>query len=320
MPYGAGELEHRITDVKTFVTQQVNTVQLKSIKPNKYSALLVAGLLLAGPLAGADFRTPRTSALGGAGRANPILNDAIYLNPSFASFLPVYSWSANFKALGEGRGRAYNVSVLDGRSELFQAGLAYQIRDPFTAAHLVASRKIDSKLTVGAGAKLYFSKDKSKLQNFRDFTVSATYVPLPWLQIAAVAENLDRTPEMAALGMERELILGSRFKLAEKVFVYADPHFKLGDSLRASATAITGGAGRVMSGYEVGGEFEVFKDVYFRAGMFKNSTLSEIRSKANGVAYGMGWVGPKLSFDFAVEHILLPVDQVTHTSGATFYF
>lgn len=295
-------------------------MQPKRKKLNYYGNLFSAALLLGAPLAQADFRPPRTSALAGAGRANPILNDAIYQNPSFASFLPVYSWSANFKALGQERGRAYNVSVLDGRSELFQAGLAYQVRDPFNAVHLIGSYKLNPTLTVGAGLKLYFSKDKSALQNFRDYTVSATYVPLPWLQLAAVAENLDRTPEMAALGMERELVLAARFKLAEKVFIYTDPHFKLGDSLRASATAIQGNAGKVLSGYEVGGEFEVFKDVYFRAGTFKNTTLSEIRTRANGIAYGMGWVGPRLSFDFSVEHALLPVDQVTHTSGATFYF
>ena len=268
----------------------------------------------------ADFRSPWTVALGGSGRANPILNDAIYLNPSFAAFLPVYSWSGNFKALGEGRGRAYSVSVLDGRSELFQAGLGYQVRDQYTAAHFGGGYKLNPKLTVGAGIKLFFSKDKATLSNFREFSASATYAPTDWLQLAAVAENLDRTPEMAALGMERELILGSRLKITDKVMLYADPHFKLGSSLRASTTAITGNLGKVMTGYEAGAELAVFKDFYFRFGKFKNASIIEQKGRASGLGYGVGWVSPRISLDYAIEHTMLPVDQVTHTSGATFYF
>lgn len=276
--------------------------------------------LLLPSLSAADFRTPRTVALGGAGRANPLLNDAIYQNPSFASFLPNYSWSGNFKALGEGRGRAYSISALDGRSELFQAGLGFQVRDLYSSLHFGASSKINPKLTLGAGAKFFFSKDAAAFSSFRDFAVSATWVPLDWLQLAAVAENLDRTPEMSSLGMERELILASKVRVTEKVMLYADPHFKLGNSLQASASALQGPLKGILSGYEVGAEMGVLKDFYFRLGSFQNALLIDIRNRGNGFGYGFGWVSGKISFDFGVEHILSPVDQVTHTSGATVFF
>ncbi|MFN7685572.1 MAG: hypothetical protein ACK5QT_09190 [Oligoflexia bacterium] len=258
----------------------------------------------------ADFRSPRTVGLGGAGRANPILNDAIYLNPSFVSFLPVYSWSANFKALREGRGRAYNASVLDGRSELFQAGLAYQVRDNFTALHLSGSRKITSNTTAGVGAKLFFSKDPSALSNFRDFTASVTHAPLDWLQVSAIIENIDRGQDSATLGLERELILGTRFKIAEKFSIFADPHFSLeGQRPRG-----------LLSTYEIGAEMAIFQDLYLRLGRFKDSSILEINRRADGYGVGLGWVTPRISIDFGLEHIQSPVNQISHTTGATLYF
>lgn len=264
---------------------------------------IVVFLILAATLgarAQATFRSPRTAALGGAGRANPVLNDSIYQNPSFASFLPVYSWSGNFKALGEGRGRAYDLSVLDGRSELFQAGLAYEVRDLYRAFHVAASRKIDEKTTLGLGGRFYLSKDESRFAGYRDFSASATHVPFAWLQVAAVAENLDRSPE---------LVIGTRFRITERFMIYVDPHFRLSTSFKDP-----------LIGHEIGAEFPIFKDLYFRMGGFRAGQISEIGGRANGVGYGVGWVAPRLSLDFSVEHLLVPVDQVSHTTGMTVYF
>src|SRR4051812_23643954 len=75
--------------------------------------------LFSGGIWASDFHSPRTAALGGAGHAGPLLNDGVYLNPSFASFLPSYSVSGNL-LLFHGpdgpngdpsyHGRNYNVS------------------------------------------------------------------------------------------------------------------------------------------------------------------------------------------------------------------
>ena len=54
----------------------------------KLFALSFASVNFATPWANAsDYQSPRTAALGGAGHASPLLNDAIYLNPSFSSFM-----------------------------------------------------------------------------------------------------------------------------------------------------------------------------------------------------------------------------------------
>ena len=84
-----------------------------------------------------DFQSPRTAALGGAGHAGPVLNDAIYLNPSFTAFLQSYGLAINYiRALRPAPHPHYNLSVLDGRSELFQAGVGYTRREHNNFIHI----------------------------------------------------------------------------------------------------------------------------------------------------------------------------------------
>lgn len=259
-----------------------------------------------------EFRSPRSAALGGAGHANPLLNDSVFQNPSFASFLPVYSWSANYKALGEGRGRAYSISVLDGRSELFQASAGYTVRDDLTALQIGASRKVGPRMTAGVGAKLFYSKAKDRLANSRNFNLSATAAPADWLQVALIADNLLVPSDTEQLGLERELILGTKFKVTEKVLLYVDPRARLGNRLDLPQNPVLA--------YEAGGEFQIFKDFYFRMGAFRNIMHSDVREKSRGFGYGLGWVAPRMSFDFAIDRVLSPQDRLSMNSGVTLYF
>src|SRR5690606_36618254 len=108
----------------------------EGLMTDRFTLLLSAGFLfLSSTTWGSDFHSPRSSALGGSGRAGPLLNDAITLNPSFCSFLPAYSFSANYSFYeGPGyqtpagpnshSGHVYNLSIQDGRTELLQAGVS----------------------------------------------------------------------------------------------------------------------------------------------------------------------------------------------------
>src|SRR4051812_17667173 len=79
------------------------------------------------PCSASDFQSARTAALGGAGHAAPLLNDSIYLNPSFESFLPTYTGAANYfnhsagavdaEGSHELHGRGWNASLHDGKNE-----------------------------------------------------------------------------------------------------------------------------------------------------------------------------------------------------------
>ena len=143
---------------------------IKNVKwSGNHSFFTLVGLFLLLPICSStarssDFQSPRTAALGGAGHANPMLNDAIYLNPSFTSFLPSYSMSGNYAFFGgpsncdgcgpsDPHGHVANASIQDGRSELFQAGVGLTLLNDRKILDVGASRTVVSKLGVGIGGK-----------------------------------------------------------------------------------------------------------------------------------------------------------------------
>jgi hypothetical protein len=150
-----------------------------------------------------DFRSPRTQALGGAGHAAPLLNDAIYLNPSFASFLPTYSISANGDWYDYNNdaysGRLWNASIQDGRSEAFQAGIGYSHFEQGTLVSLGASKAATKQLGFGLGSKVYFPMGGG--DRVGDLTFSTEFVAKSWLQASFIADNLiqSSTAEPTAL-------------------------------------------------------------------------------------------------------------------------
>ena len=100
-------------------------------------------------------------------------------------------------------------------------------------------------------------------------------------------------PLVADLPPEREVVLGTKLKVNEKVLLYIDPHAHLGKGLDDTVKSTFA--------YEAGTELQVYKDLYLRVGTFKNIAHPDLREKSNGFGYGIGWVAPRMSFDFAIE-------------------
>ena len=261
----------------------------------------------------ADFHSPRTAALGGAGHAGPLLNDALYLNPSFIALLPTYSFSWNFAKFVSSEnfyGRNLNASIQDGRTRLFQAGVGYTIREEGRFLHIGASRKIISRWGVGISWKLFFATD-GNLQNFNDGTFSSSIIPIDWVQVSIIVENLLQGDAAQLNRNHREIILGTKFYVFDVVLLYLDPHY---------TPSITNGK----FGWEVGAEFTMFKDIFLRVGAFKNAMVPHMAVRGRGFASGIGWVGPRLSIDYGLKRTLeadlnLP-SNTTHTVGFTAFF
>lgn len=260
-------------------------------------------LLLIGTVAGAtDFHSPRTAALGGAGHAGPLLNDAIFLNPSFASFLPTYSVAGNYPA-----GRGFGVSILDGRTELFQAGVAYTVLDRGRFIHVGASKGAIKRLGFGLGAKFFMPEGSDQV--VRDGTLSFTGIALDWLQGALIVDNLLETDEGREFLLYREVILGMKANLRGIALVYFDPHW-------IPALDDTGSP----YGYESGLEFVLMRDLFFRLGMFRNSKVPYRDEYGRGYGIGIGWVAPRISMDYGVSRVLRPNNETVHVGGMTIYF
>lgn len=266
---------------------------------------------------GSDFHSPRTAALGGAGHAGPMLNDAIFLNPSYASFLPAYTVSFNYlpfnsdpNAQNPGSdGRIFNLSIQDGRSELFQAGVAYTKRHDATFINIGASKAIVQRVGVGMGAKMIMRDQERMIQ---DLTFSTLWVPFTELQVAFIIDNALQTKEGLKLNLHREMILGTKLNLMGLFMLYFDPHH---------IPDIPSGQ---KFGYEAGAEFAMFQDFFLRLGAFRNATIPYQPTYGRGLGLGFGWVAPKISLDYGFKRVFAANDGFqrswAHVFGATIFF
>lgn len=249
-----------------------------------------------------EFHSPRTLSLGGAGRATPLLGDSIYLNPSYASFSPVYSIGGNYTSIKEG-GRNYNFTIMDSRTELFQAGIGYTRYQGSAAVNFGASKLAVSRLGFGLGSKFIIQDQNKKVSS--DFIFSATYAGIPWLFSTIVIDNLMAT-------FERTFYLGLKFIPVHNVMIFFDPLY--------TPEHTTG----KKLGYHLGIEFGLLADFYFRIGQYRHGEIPYLGTRGNGFGLGAGWIGPKLNFDYALARALStekgdPFTSV-HSFSTTIYF
>ena len=265
---------------------------------------------------GSDVHSARTASLGGAGHAGPLLNDAIFLNPGFASFLPTYSAGFNILTYSgppitqpppevDPHGRDYSVSVQDCRSELFQLGVGYSKRDDGSFVHLGASKSFIQRLGFGLGSKFYFNN--TNYRNGSDAILSFAGIASEWLQTSLTIDNLLQTSAGMDRNLYREFVLGTKFNVMSIVLIYCDPHL-----------APSNPAGSF--GHETGIEFVVMQDFFLRAGAFKNATIPFEGKYGRGYGLGAGWVAPRLSLDYGMEREVEPRQNTSHVFGATAFF
>lgn len=265
-----------------------------------------------------DFQSPRTAGLGGAGHAAPLLTDAIYLNPSYSSFLQSYVMSVNYGYFHGGdqnadgnypiHGHMLNGSVQDGRSELFQAGVGLTFKDDSKVLNIGASKAFLQTLGAGLGAKMIFPHTGNG-NNAQDLIFSTTFMATNWFQVAGVVDNIRQTSDGLTQGLYREYILGTKANIMDLAFLYYDPH--LAPSVKGISTF----------GQEAGIELTPMVDLFFRGGLFRSSNIPELKNaRGNGYALGFGWIAQKLSLDFAVKRTLVPVGDTMTNLGMTVFY
>lgn len=259
-----------------------------------------------------DFLSPRTQALGGAGHAAPLLNDAIYLNPSYSSFLPQYSISGNMDWYNFNdsayNGRLWNASIQDGRSEVFQAGVGYTHFEQGSLVSIGASKALTKQLGFGLGSKVYFPDGTG--QRIGDLTFSTEFIAKKWLQASFIADNLVQTSDAEANNFYREFTIGTKFSIMDILYAYFDPH------LAPDAPSENGSH----FGHETGLELQFFEDLFLRGGFYKNSKIPSLQNRGDGYGMGVGWMGPRISLDYANSHVTSPITDTENTIGATIYF
>lgn len=261
----------------------------------------------------ADFQSPRTAALGGAGHAGPLLNDSIYLNPSYMAFLPTYAVSGNY-AWAKFQDGAYhykiqNASVQDGRSDLFQAGVSYTKRDDGTFFHLSTGKAlIPQRLSVGLGGKFFSPSGDTNHNSALDAVFSATGVTTEWVQTSIIVDNIVQSATAKQYGLYRELILGTKFNLQQILLVYVDPHYT--PDLKTSSKF----------GFEAGAEWPLFNDLFLRGGYFRSSNIPALpETFGRGFGMGLGFLAPRVSIDYGVSRVLEPTIGTVQIIGLTIF-
>jgi hypothetical protein len=247
-----------------------------------------------------------------------MLNDAIYLNPSYVSFLPAYSISGNYSFFGgpsqcddcgpsDPHGHVLNASIQDGRSELFQAGVGFSEYNDRKMLNIGASRAVVQKLGVGIGAKWVLPNVDSPSLGW-DSMASITFVPFDVLTLSAIVDNVFEAQANEAYGMYREYILGTKLNLMNIVLVYFDPHLAP-DSADGNTF-----------GHELGIEFPLLDGLFLRAGNFRNAAVPAISLRGSGYTIGAGWLAPSSSFDFALQRVISPVLCNIYSFSMTVFF
>lgn len=266
---------------------------------------------------GDDFHSPRTDALGGAGHAHPLLNDAIYMNPSFASFIQTYGFSFNYTPYDGGanlpggghqiHGHVLNASVQDGKAQLFQAGVGLTLRDDGKLINFGASKAAIKNLGFGLGAKLYLPNGPNQTSS-QDTIFSTTFLATSWLNLAFIIDNMIADATERSRGFYRQYTLGTKVNVMDIVLLYFDPHL---------APLVPE---QPEFGYQMGAEFQPFMDFYIRMGMYHSSSVPFLYDMwGNGYGTGIGWLGPKISFDFAIARLVQPTSAVNYDFGLTVY-
>lgn len=265
-------------------------------------SILTAACLNTANTRAADFHSPRTAGLGGAGHAGPILNDALFLNPSFSALIPSQSFAFNY--VKADTGNILNTGVLDGQSELFSAGAAYTRRADSRFIHIGAGRALMRELGIGLGGKFMLSGNGKP--SGRDMTFSMSGIPSETLQLAFIIDNLLESDAARARGLEREFIAGIKYNWDKIFLLYFDPHY-----IPQRETKY---------GYSVGAEFVAMQDLYLRVGKFKDSYVPHQGGYGRGLGIGFGWIAPKISFDYAFQKVTLPIKGNAHVFGTTIFF
>jgi hypothetical protein len=245
-------------------------------------------ILLATQAQAVEYQSPRTLALGGAGRGAPLLNDAIYLNPSYASFAPVYSVSGGYTWFEQGRN--YNISVQDARTELFQAGVAFTKREQNGAINIGASKAVIKQLGIGIGSKILVDDQTNKMTT--DMLFSSSFIATDWMYASLIIDNILNTEEGHKRNLYRTMYLGFKFIPTRQIQVFFDPLYSPDYAAGNKA------------GYNLGVEFGILADFFLRVGKFVDAEVPYLNTRGDGFGYGIGWIGPKLNFDFAVNRVV----------------
>lgn len=274
------------------------------------SLLFISQMTLA-----SDFQSPRSSGLGGAGHASPMGTDAIFLNPSFMSFIPVLTGSFSYlvyptnpsSSVVSSYSHDLNIAVQHGGRELpLQLGFGYTHRSSYSKLHFAISKAISEDVAVGVGTKLVLKTDSSTA-NTLDGTFSLSWLASSFYRMSFIVDNMFNSD--IGNSFSREFILGNKINILSLFQVYFDPHWTSDSNLNS-----------YRFGYESGLELPLFDFINLRTGIYQNSTLPFVGQRFDGFGLGAGLLLPRVSLDYSYSKAFQVENVFNHNFGISVYF
>jgi hypothetical protein len=241
---------------------------------------------------GPDFQSARTLSLSQGGRAGALMTDTIVMNPSMLGFQPLVAFSGTgFWQREESSNRGFNLGVVDGKNELFTAGLSFTRARQFNIFHLSAAKKVFQWLSLGAHGKRYSSRSTTPLPAARGITgydggLSATVslpkgaLPLP-LNIALTSDNLlSKSGHEESIG-PRQVAVGAKTSVVDVLIFYLDYVQYLPENFPSYGKP------------SLGGELSITPELFAR--------VSAFGFRERGWGLGAGWLGPRVALNYGYQ-------------------
>jgi hypothetical protein len=270
------------------------------------SKALVVGLCLGfQPAFALDFQSSRTLSLAQSGRGGALLTDTITLNPSLLGFQPAAALSGTFDWINNNdvpsgtANHVLNGSVIDGKNEYVNAGVAYTRRTDVDLIHVALAKRVLPWLSLGASGKHFATRSNTAAASGEqvsgiDVGLSASValppelLPVP-LQFGITADNLRNQASGEPYLKGRQIGGGFKATLNKTLMLYGD----LVETFSNKSGAIPT--------YSGGAEVALMGDFFARGGL--------LGFRERGWAAGLGWIGPKIGLSYGYQNRHLDADR-----------
>jgi len=201
------------------------------------------------------------------------------------------------------------VSVQDSRTDILQAGVAYTKRERNSAINIGASRQIVKQVGFGLGSKFIIDNNTSKVTS--DMSFATTYIAQEWVYVSIVVDNLIQSEEAKQRNLFRTVFVAFKFIPTKEVEFFFDPLYS--PDYRGGNKA----------GFSLGLELGLLSDFYLRGGKFVDGEITHLDTRGSGYGLGIGWIGPRINFDYAYNRVTSSHTNVitaAHAVSTTIFF
>ena len=172
------------------------------------------------------------------------------------------------------------------------------------------SLQVIQQLGFGLGSKILLDDGTNKMTS--DFIFSSSFIATQWMYTALVVDNLIQSSDARTRNLYRTFYAAFKFIPTKEVEFYLDPLYSPDYAAGTKA------------GFSLGVELGLLADFYLRAGRFVDAEIEYLNTRGAGYGVGLGWIGPRINFDYALSRVLsshINVGNMTaHALTTTIFF